>query len=116
MAVNGEGMGNGINLNSSNSVVEYNEIKSTGYQGIHFRGSDVIIKDNFIDSFCIVKDDGGGIYANKSQTVYTRRKIFGNIILNGIGMGKGTSDSLELPPMEFIWIIMLQRLRLEIIL
>jgi parallel beta-helix repeat protein len=63
-----------------NALVEYNTVTNCGYDGINFSytGTDqVTIKNNFIDKFCLVLNDGGGIYGNKNT------KITGNIVMNG---------------------------------
>ncbi|MEJ7738110.1 MAG: PA14 domain-containing protein [Chitinophagaceae bacterium] len=98
------GMGKGdsgsyeaILVSGNNHLIEQNEIINTGYIPVTFRGSLNIIRNNFIDNFTLVKDDGGGIYswnniANAPPNYGS--KITGNIILNGKGAGEGT-DSPE---------------------
>src|SRR5579872_3492007 len=62
------GMGNfersydGIYLEGENTTVEYNKVDTSGYVGILFHGGPDSIKNNSVDYFCFVKDDGGGIY------------------------------------------------------
>ena len=62
MGMSGDGQYIAISKLGSNSSVEFNDIKNTGYIGIDFHGDNILIKNNFIDSFCLVKSDGGGIY------------------------------------------------------
>lgn len=74
----------------SNSLVMYNDIRNTGYSGIEFVGGSVEIKNNFIDSFCVIKSDGGGIYTFAERDAFNR-KVTGNIVLDGIGDRFGKS-------------------------
>lgn len=70
-------------------TIEYNQIDSTGYIPIRFTSNDdILIKNNYINAFNLIKNDGGGIYSwNGSDN--TNRKVIGNIILNGNGGGEG---------------------------
>ncbi len=79
---------------SRNSLIKYNKIINTGYTAVYFAGDSALIENNFIDTFCTVKDDGGGIYSyNGSASVVRKgRKVIGNIILNGIGAPEGTDN------------------------
>lgn len=93
----GDGVGNGIEIIGNNTVIKKCKIVNTGYNGIQFGGDNVIIENNFIDSFCTIKDDGGGIYTytgDGNQKNFLNQKITGNIILNGKGAAKGTDDTL----------------------
>ncbi len=85
----------GININGDNNVVEFNEIDSTGYIGIRFAGNAITIKNNFVNFFCFIKDDGGGIYTGNNEGITKRydQVIDGNIILNGIGANQGTNGT-----------------------
>ncbi|MEO6327583.1 MAG: right-handed parallel beta-helix repeat-containing protein [Ginsengibacter sp.] len=88
----GAAAGIGIYATNTNSFVEYNRIINTGYSGIHIDGNNSVAKNNFIDTFCTIKDDGGGIYTNMSGK--KGRRIIGNIIMDGIGAGAGTDNAL----------------------
>lgn len=92
MSESGDGKGFGVLSNSKGTVIEYNEIRNTGFIGINFNGDSSIVKNNYVDSFCITKDDGGGIYCYTGTKNNTKsgRKIIGNIVLNGIGAWEGT--------------------------
>lgn len=72
---------------------EYNHIVKTGYVGIRFAGDNNLIKNNYIDTFCLVMDDGSGIYTwtGKANTAFLNRSVVGNIVLNGIGAPEGTN-------------------------
>ncbi|HLW21024.1 MAG TPA: malectin domain-containing carbohydrate-binding protein, partial [Cyclobacteriaceae bacterium] len=91
------GVGNGIAIltGSDNNLIEYNEIKNTGYVGIRFGGNSTVVKNNLIESFCMTRDDGAAIYtwSGPSNIEYRGRKIIGNIILNGIGAPEGTPSN-----------------------
>lgn len=85
----------GISISGSGHTLEYNNIDSAGYSGIIFkRGSNITIKNNVINTYCLVKQDGGGIYTWNNDvptpTTYTNNKLIGNIIMNGIGAPEGT--------------------------
>lgn len=67
--------------NSTGCTVEYNSVTNVGYSGIG--ASNALIKNNYIDNFCTIFDDGGGIYGCYNAT------ITGNIVLNGIGNNDG---------------------------
>jgi parallel beta-helix repeat protein len=79
---------------SRNGLIEKNRIRNTGYIGIQFKQDSVIIQYNVIDSFCLVTDDGGGIYAhNGSKKKLRGRIIYRNIVLNGVGAPEGTRSA-----------------------
>ncbi|HPH20736.1 MAG TPA: right-handed parallel beta-helix repeat-containing protein, partial [Haliscomenobacter sp.] len=75
-------------------VAEYNTITNSGYVGIRFTGDSNLVKNNHIDRFCTVLDDGAGIYTwtGGQNTSYTKRSIIGNIIVNGIGAPEATNQ------------------------
>ncbi|MEJ7683883.1 MAG: Ig-like domain-containing protein [Segetibacter sp.] len=93
MGQGGDGQGVGIRVNNS-SIAEYNQVINTGYCGIVFGGDYGVVKNNYIDTFCFIKDDGAGIYTNNNSNITNKgRKIIGNIVLNGIGAPAGTNTS-----------------------
>jgi parallel beta-helix repeat protein len=92
MGQSGNGMGAGIRI-GKRGIVEYNQILNSGFLGLQFGGDYTVVRNNLIDTFCFVKDDGGGIYAythHRNVTMHGR-KVTGNIVLNGIGAAEGTS-------------------------
>jgi parallel beta-helix repeat protein len=101
------GYNNGIALGGNNNSITNNYIDSTGYNGITFQGDSVLIKNNFVNNFCLVKDDGGGIYTwNNCPTdpkppfygvLHYNQKVIGNIVLNGIGNAYGTANEFGIP-------------------
>ncbi|AEE53280.1 right-handed parallel beta-helix repeat-containing protein [Haliscomenobacter hydrossis] len=78
---------------SKGLVAEYNTITNSGYVGIRFTGDSNLVKNNLIDRFCTVLDDGAGIYTwtGGQNMTYNKRSIIGNIIVNGIGAPEGTN-------------------------
>ncbi|WP_018613837.1 right-handed parallel beta-helix repeat-containing protein [Segetibacter koreensis] len=84
----------GLEFGGSDDVIENNEIDSSGYIGINFNGNNQTIKNNVINTFGFVKDDGGGIYtwAGNANTIFSNRKVIGNIVLNGTGAQAGTNS------------------------
>lgn len=90
MGGSGEGQYFGMKDIGSNSVIKNNNVISTGYVPICFQGTKVLVQNNFIDTFCTVKDDGGGIYFGGYS--FAGSKVIGNIVLNGIGISRGTPD------------------------
>lgn len=45
-----------------NTTIEHNTITNSGFVGINFSGDNAIVKYNYIDTYCLNKSDGGGIY------------------------------------------------------
>lgn len=101
-----QGLYTAISVNGTNHTIAYNNIDSVGYVAIDFMGDSVLIKNNFINRFGFVKDDGGGIYTYNGFTplrTFTNRSVVGNIVLNGIGAGAGT-NSPGYAPMHGIYL------------
>jgi len=86
----GGGTSQGMNISAPSSTVVNNEVDNSGYIGIGFNGNYITIKNNFVNTFCTLKDDGGGIYSGNNAT---GNVISGNIVINGIGNGDGTLNS-----------------------
>ncbi|MEJ7681395.1 MAG: right-handed parallel beta-helix repeat-containing protein [Segetibacter sp.] len=60
----------GIEFSGSDNLVENNEVDSSGYMGIHFiKGNNQTIKNNVVNTFGFVKDDGGGIYTEDKPKI-----------------------------------------------
>jgi hypothetical protein len=90
MGGNFDGTFEGIRVFCDNSLVEYNTIDTTGYNGIQFDGINTKVKHNFVNHFCSILDDGGGIYLWRgSYGTQYGQEISDNIILNGIGAIEG---------------------------
>lgn len=86
-------------LFSRNSYIyfEYNRIINTGYNGIYWRGVDSIIRYNFIDNYCDVLDDGGGVYSYSGSGYLTDYQVGTvidyNIFKNGFGNVDGSTGT-----------------------
>ena len=76
----------------ANTTIQYNQITNCGYSGIRFGGPNTKITNNFINRFCLIKEDGGGIDMS-SRDRAKGSLIDANIVLNGIGSKYGTSDT-----------------------
>ncbi len=94
MGGSGDDINNGIKQNGDNCTIELNSVQNTGYNAIQYQGNNILINKNFINNYCKVFDDGGGIYswANNGAATYSNRQITNNIIVNGIGAGAGTNN------------------------
>lgn len=94
----------GIFFTGENALIEANSIENSGYNGIQLYGNNAIAKNNFINNFTMVIDDGAGIFM--SNKTYRGRQITGNIILNGVGAPEGTSQPASLSglPSEGIYV------------
>lgn len=75
------------------NIIEYNRIDSSGYCGITFTGDSTIVRNNFINYFCLTVNDGGGIYTWGGWDKVAR-KITNNIVLHGIGAPRGTDNDV----------------------
>lgn len=81
---------------SSSATLQYNNIATTGYTGIHFQGNNVNVSNNYIDYYNYVVEDGAGIYTYASASdYYSNRVLSNNIILNGIGAPAGTGGDIN---------------------
>jgi len=89
MGGSGSGQYNAVQAFGANTLIQYNKITNTGGGGISFAGNNSSVKNNYVDSFAYVKDDGGGIYTGKGGND-VNKTISGNIVLDGIGAGQGT--------------------------
>ena len=77
----------------SGANIDRNTIKNTGYDAIVFAGNDISVKNNVIDTYCTVLDDGGAIYAwDGPLTPLSNRRIESNIITNAVGAPQGIPD------------------------
>lgn len=72
----------------TNIIVENNTVTNSGEDGIIFGGNNQIVRNNYVDTFCLYSNDAGGIYYGE-QTAYTNMTITGNIVLNGFGNSLG---------------------------
>jgi len=81
----------------SNVTISNNTLQRIGYSGIRFANkANILIEKNLIDTYCLVKDDGGGIYTWNNAAVPdvpTNNVVRYNIILNAIGNASGTDKT-----------------------
>ena len=90
MGESGDGTYTGVEIRGANSIVQYNSIENTGYIALSFYGNNVLITNNLINNFNLVKNDGGGIYTYIGNgAALPGQNVTGNIVLNGMGYGKG---------------------------
>lgn len=69
-----------------------NTVKHSGHMGIQFQGSNVLVRRNWVDSFCERLQDGGGFYTFVFNTAvvpagYYNRVIDSNMVSNAVGTG-----------------------------
>ncbi len=96
MGGSNDGHHQAITVNCNGARVERNIVERTGYTAINFQGSDILVANNFVDGFDLVKDDGGGIYTftGKGNPASTDRRVIANIVLNGVGAPDGADHSV----------------------
>lgn len=94
MGNNGIGSCYGIDAyETGGTLFEYNKIINSGYIGISFYGNSVVVKNNLVDTFNSILQDGGGIYTSVGgDAATTGCVISGNIVINGIGAIAGTTS------------------------
>src|SRR5207253_458689 len=72
-----------------------NQVIKTGYTGIFFEGDNNLIQNNFVDSSCMILDDGAGIYTvtstpkGKTPAVNVNNRVLDNIVDHSIGAPLG---------------------------
>ena len=102
--------GDGIlNRAGSNVYITYCRVTNSGYVGIAWFGNNTYIKYNLVDNYCMVREDGAGIYTAESSdtTKYQKRfnrNVVGNIVVNGVGQNKGTNTPTELNSVNGIYV------------
>jgi hypothetical protein len=84
-----DGTYNAIISTGSNGLIEYNKVITTGYLPIRYGGANTIVRNNYVDYYAYLKDDGGGIYIYSDNN--TGKQVLNNIILNAIGAPSGTN-------------------------
>lgn len=71
-------------------LITHNKILSSGYDGIRW-GEPIEISYNYIDSVCLNKSDGGGMYAFQRNGDVTKTIKY-NIVLNSMSVDYGGGD------------------------
>jgi parallel beta-helix repeat protein len=85
-----------VYVTGNNNVVQQNSLQYCGFSGIAFaKGSNISIKNNLINNFESVLDEGGGIYTYRGTdgNTYSNNVIDGNIVINGVGAPNGKSGT-----------------------
>jgi len=99
--LSGDGQYYTFSLANGNQVaLEENTVDSCGYVGLaYFSTSNISIARNLVSNFCLVKDDGGGIYTFNGGTPLNNLngRILNNTVLNGRGAPQGTNDPSYVP-------------------
>lgn len=102
MEQSGQTEGCGIVAFSKGAIIKDNVIWNSGYDGV-FMGylNDWQVLYNYVNTYCFVKDDGGGIYTVNSSDLNTvNRLIRGNVVENGVGAQGGTPQAVTSPRMN----------------
>jgi parallel beta-helix repeat protein len=85
----------GIAVGSDNVLIKNNNLSYIGYNGITLRQNrnNTIVRKNEVSYFCIVKNDGGGIYngGQRGLAAATGVYIDSNIVHNSVGAPGGTT-------------------------
>ncbi|MGV8171743.1 MAG: LamG-like jellyroll fold domain-containing protein [Candidatus Woesearchaeota archaeon] len=85
-----DGSAIGIMATGRDTLIEYNNIDYTGYNGISFgmyNGENSIVRNNFVNHHCQKKDDGAGIYTYSDSSL--GKQIINNVVLNGMAHAEG---------------------------
>jgi len=89
MGRSSDDMDNAISVGSDyGATVQGNRVDSVAFNGIKFNGNDILIKNNWVTKFGMIKGDCGGIYSYADVTK-TNRLVDGNIVTDGINTGYG---------------------------
>lgn len=81
----------GIFVHCKNALVENNRVDSSGYHGIYFTNSNVIVRKNIVKVFSWKLQDAGGIYTyTRGGARFFNRLVENNIVRFGIGNNTGT--------------------------
>lgn len=94
-------------LNNFQNIIA-NKIISTGSSAIRFNGSNIMVKNNVIDTFCTLLDDGGGIYSFTSGAATTKvfynRTIRSNFVSNSSGAPGGAPGGVASTQISAIYL------------
>ncbi len=95
MGRSGDAASTGINVSGNGTTIRHSRIVNSGFNGISFMGNDVLIEENYVDTFDTVKDDGAGIYTviTSGGITASNRIIRKNIVLNAIGAFAGAESN-----------------------
>lgn len=82
--------------NGRYATIEHNRLDTIGYTGISFEGQGAEVMYNWVNYFCFVKDDGGGIYIYDDFS--TGKQVKHNFVSDGIGATQGRYESGTMQP------------------
>lgn len=85
----GDGAQQGIFISGNGTTISHCTVTNTGYNAIQFSGSNARIEHNYIDRFCLVKDDGAGIYTYVEEGTAVHNRVIRN---NRIFHAQGAFD------------------------
>ena len=89
----GDASQEGISIAGDNTTVRGCTVTRTGYNAIHFNGNNARIENNTVDLFCLVKDDGAGIYLFESEGITTKNRVVANNkVLHAVGAFAGAES------------------------
>lgn len=82
---------NGVFMNTAlNSTLRNFNIDTVAFNGVSFQGTNLLIRDGYINYVCYLLDDGGGVYTYFRQPGrYFNRKVKNVTVENGIGCNDG---------------------------
>jgi hypothetical protein len=83
------------NSSGNNTIIEKNSVDSIGYLGVNMGGFGVFVRQNEVSNFCLLKDDGGGIYCATNTYV---TKIYQNFVHDAPGAPFGAPSGSQLKP------------------
>ncbi len=81
----------GCYMTGAGNTFQYNQVRYSGYNAVHFIEGPWLIADNLIEHFTVVKNDGAGIYSYKNTA---KNKVLNNIILHSDNADAGTPPSV----------------------
>jgi parallel beta-helix repeat protein len=90
MGGHGDGQYGAIRVDADGLLIEGNRVESTGYMPIYFKGNDVMVRHNVVDTYGTVKDDVGGIYTwSDGRRTFRNQVVAQNMVRNGKGAPEG---------------------------
>ena len=100
MGENGDNKYFGISAQASELDIRDNRVDQTGYVGIGFVGQNVHVENNYVTDFCLVKDDGGGIYGwvefkVPGQDITIKNNVVSGAGSSSVGFGTKTPENID---------------------
>lgn len=82
--INGPSAGTGFYGGGIDTFIRENRWINIGHGAIRFAGDNTEVDRNFIDGYCVVKTDNGGVYTyggTNGQNTYVNQKVRNNIVI-----------------------------------